>query len=232
MPDVLIHRLRAAHDRSSLDDFWCAWSTAAEEGLFRAHRRAGGPVAGNPQMYLDRGRLRVRCRRLCGRSAGGSCSSRFFRVSRGDEVDSHSAQYFANSSLAPVLLFRRRIKSVADVLRNIRQRGFSESTTDALHRHWAAVCRQGPSGPVVTLEPWSCWIPPDLRGFSTGLCRLSRSSTSLLVRLSFFYLTLGCLGGGMGEGRIWGLGVMPDSGLTLFLLSLFWLFEIHISNSC
>ena len=67
--------------------------------------RAGGPVAGNPQMHLGRGRLRVGIRRLGGRSAGGACSSRFFRVSQGDEVDAHSAQYFVNSSLAPVLLF-------------------------------------------------------------------------------------------------------------------------------
>ena len=28
-----------------------------------------------------------------------------------------------------------------------------------------AVCRQGPCGPVVSLEPWAVWIPPDLHGF-------------------------------------------------------------------
>ena len=81
----------AAYERSSVDDFWFAWSTGAEESLFRAYCRAGGPVAGNPQMYLGRGELRVRIRRLGGRSAGGSCSSRPCRVSRGDEVDTHAA---------------------------------------------------------------------------------------------------------------------------------------------
>ena len=35
----------------------------------------------------------------------------------------HCAQYFVNSSLSPVLLFRRRLKSVADVLRGIRSKG-------------------------------------------------------------------------------------------------------------
>ena len=30
----------------------------------------------------------------------------------GDDVDKHCAQYFVNSSLSPVLLFRRRLKSV------------------------------------------------------------------------------------------------------------------------
>ena len=48
----LVRRLRAAYDRSSVDDFWYSWSAGAEESLFRAYRRAGGLVAGNPQMYL------------------------------------------------------------------------------------------------------------------------------------------------------------------------------------
>ena len=30
---------------------------------------------------------------------------------------------------------------------------------------WAAVCRQGPIGPMSTLEPWKDWLPPDLHGF-------------------------------------------------------------------
>ena len=48
-------------------------------------------------------------------------ASRLKRISHSDEVDVQSAQYFVNSSLAPVLLFRRRLKSVADVLsREIR----------------------------------------------------------------------------------------------------------------
>ena len=111
--------------------------TGAEESLFRAYCRVGGPVAGNPQMHLGRGRLRVRIRRLVVRSAGAACSSRLYRVSQGDEVDAHSAQYFVNSSLAPVLLFRRRIKSVADALKGIRQRVFSQARVDALHRYWA-----------------------------------------------------------------------------------------------
>ena len=44
--------------------------------------------------------------------------------SQGDEVDSNCAQFFVNSSLSPVLLFRRRLKSVADVLKGIRSKGF------------------------------------------------------------------------------------------------------------
>ena len=64
------------------------------------------------------GALRIRRRRLGGRSVGGgvgSGASRLYRVSQGDEVDVESAQFFVNSSLAPVLLIRRRLKSVEDV---------------------------------------------------------------------------------------------------------------------
>ena len=57
--------------------------------------------------------LRIRRRRLGGRAVGGRRSSRLKRASQGDEVDVRCAQYFVNSSLAPVLLFRRRLKSVA-----------------------------------------------------------------------------------------------------------------------
>ena len=88
-----------------------------------------------------------------------------YRVSQGDEVDVHCAQYFVNSSLAPVLLLRRRLKSVADVLRSIRSKGFSQSRWDALLRFWDAACRHGPCGPVSFLHPWDNWIPPDLHGF-------------------------------------------------------------------
>ena len=80
-------------------------------------------------------------------------------MSQGDEVDVLSAQYFVNSSLAPVLLFRRRLKSVADVLQEIGKHGF---TQDALLRKWGAVCRHGP---ISTLHPWCDWGPPDLNGF-------------------------------------------------------------------
>ena len=79
-------------------------------------------------VFLGRGSLRIRHRRLGGKAVGGSSSSRLYRVSQGDEVDSNCAQvFFVNSSLSPVLLFRRRLKSVADVLKGIRSKGFTQS---------------------------------------------------------------------------------------------------------
>ena len=75
------------------------------------------------------------------------------------------AQFFVNSSLSPVLLFRRRLKSVADVLKGIRSKVFTQSRWDALVRYWWAVCRHGPCGPISSLHPWDDWLPPDLHGF-------------------------------------------------------------------
>ena len=84
-----------------------------------------------------------------------------YRVCHDDDVDKHCAQYFVNSSLSPVLLFRRRLKSVADVLKGIKNKGFTQSRWDALLGFWEAVCR----GPLSSLHPWDSGIPPDLHGF-------------------------------------------------------------------
>ena len=165
VPDEVVRSLRDAATRSSVDDFWSIWSKNAEAGLFRAYTLAGGPVTGDNSVFLGRGSLRIRHRRLGGKAVGGRSSSRLYRVSQGDEVDSNCAQFFVNSSLSPVLLFRRRLKSVADVLKGIRSKGFTQSRWDTLVRYWEGVCRHGPCGPISTLHPWDNWLPPDLHGF-------------------------------------------------------------------
>ena len=116
VPEDVVLALRDAASRSAVDDFWSIWSKNAEAGLFRAYALAGGPTAAGSSAFLGRGLLRIRNRRLGGRASGCKISSRLYRVRHGDEVDEHCAQYFVNSSLSPVLLFRRRLKSVADVL--------------------------------------------------------------------------------------------------------------------
>ena len=68
------------------------------------------------------------------------------RVSQGDDVDVHCAQYFVISSLAPVVLFRRRLKSVADALKGIRNKGLTQSRWDALLGYWGCC-----------LSSWSVW---------------------------------------------------------------------------
>ena len=116
--------------------------------------------------FLGRGLLRIRSRRLGGRAVGGMGSSRLYRACQGDEVDEHCAQFFVNSSLSPVLLFRRRLESVADVLKGVRSKGFTQSRWDALLRYWGAVCRHGPCGPISSRPSLGGnWVPPDLHGF-------------------------------------------------------------------
>ena len=132
VPEEVILALRDAVSRSSVDDFWSIWSRSAELGLFRAYSQAGGPTEAGSSAFLGRGLLRIRSRRLGGRAVGGRRSSWLYRVTQGDEVDVHCAQYFVSSSLAPLLLFRRRLKSVADVLRGIWSKGFTQSRWDAL----------------------------------------------------------------------------------------------------
>ena len=165
VPEDVILALKDAVSRSSVDDFWSIWSCSAEAGLFRAYSLAGGPTAAGRSAFLGRGLLRIRSRRLGGRAAGGTASSRLYRVSHGDEVDKHCAQYFVRSSLSPVLLFRRRLESVADVLKGIRNKGFTQSRWDALLGLWDAVCRHGPCGPLSSLHPWDSGILPALHGF-------------------------------------------------------------------
>ena len=126
VPEDVVLALRDAASRSAVDDFWSIWSKNAEAGLFRAYALAGGPTAAGSSAFLGRGLLRIRSRRLGGRAVGGMASSRLYRVSHGDEVDRHCAQFFVNSSFSPVLLFRRHLKSVADVLKGIRSKGFTQ----------------------------------------------------------------------------------------------------------
>ena len=146
VPGVVVLAPRDAASRSSVDDFLSTWSRRAELGLFGAYSKAGGPTEAGSSAFLGRGLLRIRGRRLGGRAVGGRGSSGLYRVSHGDEVDVHCALYFVCSSLAPVLLFRRRLKSVADVLEGIRRKGFTKSRWDALLVYWEAVCTS-----------WSVW---------------------------------------------------------------------------
>ena len=159
---VLAHRNAAS--RSSVEDFW-TFGVSAEEGLFRAYSLSVGPTVAGSTAFLGRGLLRIRSRRLGGRAVGGRGSGWLYRASHGDEVDVHCAQYFANSALALLVLFRRRLKSVADVLEGIRGKGFTQSRWTALLSYWEAACHHGPCGPISSLDPWDDWIPLDLHGF-------------------------------------------------------------------
>ena len=179
-----VHRDELGVPRSSVDDFWSTWSRHAEAGFCRAYSRAGGPTEAGSAAFLGRGLLRIRSRRLGGRAVGRSGAGRLYRVSHGDEVDVHCAQYFVNSSLAPVVLLRRRLKSVADILKGTRNRGFAQARWEALLRFWDAVwlrfwdavCRHGSCGPICSLHPWDEWPLP--------ICMVFISGSSILLIFS------------------------------------------------
>ena len=65
------------------------------------------------------------------------CHDRIYHIDRSDEFDVTHFGFFLNSSLAPVLRFRRRFVSVCNVLKGIKLHGFSEARVAAL---W---CRVG-----------------------------------------------------------------------------------------
>ena len=125
---------------------------SAEARLLGACCRAGGPTAAGSVAFIERGLLRIRRRCLGGRAVGSSGSRRLYRASQKNEVDVRCPQYFVNSILALVVLFRRRLKSVADVLKGFRNTGFTQSRWDALLGFWGAVCRHGL---WVLSRPWS-----------------------------------------------------------------------------
>ena len=139
VPDEVVRAVRVAASRSAVDDFWTIWEVRVLRlvcfGLILL-LEVLLLLATLP--FLGRGFLRIRSRRLGGKAVGGRSSSRLYRVSQGDEVDNNCAQFFVNSSLSPVLLFRRRLKSVADVLKSIRSKGFTQSRWDALVRYWGS----------------------------------------------------------------------------------------------
>ena len=161
VPEEVVLALRGAVSRSSVDDFW-SYGVGMRKQVYFEPIPSWGSYCSCSSAFLGRGLLR---RRLGGRAAGGTVSSSLYRVCHDDDVEKHCAQYFVNSSLSPVLLFRRRLKSVADVLKGIENKGFTQSRWDALLRYWGAACRHGPCGPLTSLHPWDSGIPPDLHGF-------------------------------------------------------------------
>ena len=150
---------RACLEEPNVDAALGIWCAAAGTGLLGAYKAAGGPC---PQRTPLSGWRKSFFR---SRFIGGRAPGRVHRPAKADIVDCTNCFSFVNSSLSPVVFFRRRLSSVGDVLKGIRNRGVSSTRWQALVRRWAAVCGQGPTGPVLTLEPWKDWPPPDLHGF-------------------------------------------------------------------
>ena len=84
---------------------WVVWSSAAEAALSDAYRFSGGPVPGRG-LVLGRGTARLRVVRL------GGPRVRKVRGNAVDPVDCTDVHLYRDSSLAPLLNLRRRLKVV------------------------------------------------------------------------------------------------------------------------
>ena len=51
------------------------------------------------------------------------------------------------------------------MLEGLNVGGYTPARWQALMLCWAAVYRQGPVEPILVLDPWKDWLPPDLHGF-------------------------------------------------------------------
>ena len=122
VPLVVREELFRLCSSPDVDSSWLLWSKEAEASLARAYLAAGGPPLSNPSSYVGRGSLSLYSMRL-----GGRCHDRIYRVDRSDEFDVTHNGFFLNSSLAPVLRFRRCFVSVCNVLKGIQRHGFSEA---------------------------------------------------------------------------------------------------------
>ena len=88
---------------------WMVWSSAAERALADAFQFAGGPVPVRG-LVLGRGMFRMRTVRL------GGPVVRSVRRDAADNGDVDDVSLYRDSSAAPVLDLRRKLKAILDLL--------------------------------------------------------------------------------------------------------------------
>ena len=149
----------------NVDDAWNLWSRKAEAGILRACEAAGGPALAGPSR-LDR-----------------RCKDRLHCTDHAEPVDVATAGFFINSTLSPVLRFRRRMKLVGDVVKGMKNHGFTEDRWTALSKRcWQSLVtgqlvqfllpNPGPTGFRLTCMGFIgvSWMP----GFKHGLTGIAR----------------------------------------------------------
>ena len=120
---------------------WSVWSHAAESALVDAYFLAGGPRPCHG-FALGRGIARFRQVRL------GGCRVRKVRRNAVDVHDAADVFLYRDSSIAPVLDMRRRIKAVMDVLGAMIRDGVSLARSVELYCQWEKILAIGPLHPV------------------------------------------------------------------------------------
>ena len=123
---------------------WSVWSSAAETALADAYCFSGGPIPCRG-LVLGRGAARFRVFRL------GGPKVRNVRGSAVDPADGEHVHLYRDSSLAPLLDLRRRLKVVFDLLGGMIRDGFTLARSFELTDQWSCILSAGPLHPV-TME--------------------------------------------------------------------------------
>ena len=123
---------------------WAAWSGAVETALADAYRFSGGPLPSRG-LVLGRGNASFRVVRLGGHKV---------RKARGNVADAHDADVFLyrDSSIAPLLDMRRRVKAVMELLDAMIRCGVSLSRSLELSAQWDRILAIGPLYPVTLAD--------------------------------------------------------------------------------
>ena len=160
---LLLDASLAADDVSQA---WVVWSGAVESALVDAYRFSGGPLPSRG-LVLGRGRASFRIVKLGGHK---------IRKARGYAADAHDAAdvfLYRDSSIAPLLDLRRRLKAVMELVDAMIRYGVSLSRSLELSAQWDKILSIGPLFPV-TLDDFQVLRGAGLGDFSHGVCCIHR----------------------------------------------------------
>ena len=141
---------------------WAVWSGAVESALADAYRFSGGLLPSRG-LVLGRGRASFRVVKLGGHK---------IRKARGYAADAHDAAdvfLYRDSSIAPLLDLRRRLKAVMELVDAIIRCGVSLSRSVELSAQWDRILCTGPIFPV-TLADFQVLRGVGLDDFYHGVC--------------------------------------------------------------
>ena len=176
------------------------WSTAGENSLVMAHELAGGPMPSRG-LVLGRGTAK-----FMGVSFDGANVGRFRREIAWP-AGAAEVHLFRDFSIAPVLILKRRLRVVADLLRRSGENGFTVSRGLELDAQWRSILRDGPVGPAA----WDHLVAVDgVINEISEFCLLFQLWTSLGDFM------IGCP---LAAVALVGVGLMVAAGFNLFFLS-------------
>ena len=158
--------LDAALADGDVSQAWAVWSSAAESALVDAFCFSGGPLPSRG-LVLGRCRASFRVVKLGGHKV---------RKARGFAADAHDAAdvfLYRDSSIAPLLDLRRRLKAVMELVDAMIRYGVSLSRSIELSAQWDKVLSIGPLFPV-TLDDFQALRSTGLGDFHHGVCCIHR----------------------------------------------------------